>query len=419
MAATLRSFGAVLGHALRLLVRHWPELVLIYLVGAAFHNGLLWFCVWLSEYSPVVATLVLPLVAISTLVALVLMLRTVAPSLTHVNNELPGEGSRTHRRLLLLAGTLIPFLTVYAAQGYLKEDGRAFVNAAVTDELLERSGSGDFNVDRAFGSGWLLGAIVVGAFMARWLFDRFDLPEKAVWWGLAAAYVEVLWVWLLAKTFTDVQGDVTSWVKERRFTEGLLDRWDSITAALGPPGTALDSFAGWLGQLIGSSESLILLPVAWLTVAAVVHGRSLSAPSTTEVLVPPKALADRVGRVPKPVQRAAVEATESVRGRFSTLVGGVRLLAIAGLGPMLLFCFVFLLSKQVEYGTDELIRWIVGPRDFRDALSISPYTSVISRGVHTVLLVALLGAAVDRILGQLEAKDSVEPTATEASVRTD
>ena len=51
----------------------------------------------------------------------------------------------------------------------------------------------------------------------------------------------------------------------------------------------------------------------------------------------------------RPVGRAH-EATASVRGRFSALGNGIRLLAVAGLAPMLLFCLVFLLSRQVEVG---------------------------------------------------------------------
>jgi hypothetical protein len=72
---------------------------------------------------------------------------------------------------------------------------------------------------------------------------------------------------------------------------------------------------------------------------------------------------------------------------------------------MLLFCLVFLLSRQVEVGVAELMRMVVGPQDFRDALTLSPYLSVISRGAYTVVLVVLLGAAIDRILGHLDAAD--------------
>jgi len=112
------------------------------------------------------------------------------------------------------------------------------------------------------------------------------------------------------------------------------------------------------------------------------------------------------------VRRAGREATANFRGRFSALTNGIRLLALAGLAPMLLFCLVFLLSRQVEVGVAELLRLVVGPRDFRDALTLSPYLSVVSRGAYTVVLVVLLGAAVDRILGHLEDEQEVEPVGT-------
>jgi hypothetical protein len=92
------------------------------------------------------------------------------------------------------------------------------------------------------------------------------------------------------------------------------------------------------------------------------------------------------------------------------LGNGIRLLAVDGLAPMLLFCLVFLLSRQVEVGVAELMRWIVGPRDFRDALTLSPYLSVVSRGAYTIVLVVLLGAAIDRILGHLDGEEPAGPT---------
>jgi hypothetical protein len=125
--------GAVVVGAGQLLMRHCPMDTLSYLLGAAAHNGLLWFCVWLSEKHSTTAAFVLPLVPMATLTALVLALRELTPSLRHIRPP-------AMTRLTLLASTLIPFLTVYVSQQYLKEDTRAFLNAATSDELLERSG---------------------------------------------------------------------------------------------------------------------------------------------------------------------------------------------------------------------------------------------------------------------------------------
>lgn len=440
LAGAFADTGVVLVRAVGLLARHWPVLVLTYLLGAAAHNGILWFCVWLSEKHSTSAAFVLPLVPLATLTALILMLRSLTPSLAHIQPPRMG-------RLTLLASTLVPFLTVYVSQQYLAEDTRAFLNAATSDELLERAGGlggAAFNVDRTnIASGAALAGIVAGALLVRWLLDRFDLPQKAVGWGLFAAYVEVLWVWLLAKRLGNFTSAVEDWVRTRTLTGWLLDRWADVVTALGPVGHPVDATAQWLWGALGKADAIIVVPIAWLTVGAVVYGRSLdrrkpvaapaqsagtqgaagvagaasssTAPAAGPASAPgtaPRPWQRGVQRVPAPVRRAGREATANFRGRFSALTNGIRLLALAGLAPMLLFCLVFLLSRQVEVGVAELLRLVVGPRDFRDALTLSPYLSVVSRGAYTVVLVVLLGAAVDRILGHLEDEQEVEPVGT-------
>lgn len=419
LAGAVADTGAVLVRAAVLLARHWPVLVLTYLVGAAAHNGILWFCVWLSEKHSTSAAFVLPLVPMATLTALILMLRSLTPSLVHVR---PPRMSR----LTLLASTLVPFLTVYVSQQYLKEDTRAFLNAATADELLERAGGlggTAANIDRTnIASGAALVGIVAGALLVRWLLDRLDLPQKAVGWGLFAAYVEVLWVWLLAKRLSNFTTAVEDWVRTRALTGWLLDRWSDLVTALGPVGHPVDATVQWLWGALGRADAIVVVPIAWLTVGAVVYGRSLDHRPPRREPVPEASTAARpwqrgVQRLPVPVRRAGREATASFRGRFSALTNGIRLLALAGLAPMLLFCLVFLLSRRVEVGVAEVLRLAVGPRDFRDALTLSPYVSVVSRGAYTVVLVVLLGAAVDRILGHLEEEGpEVEDVAATAPV---
>ncbi|MEO6412206.1 MAG: hypothetical protein ABIO48_06420, partial [Pedococcus sp.] len=319
-------------------------------------------------------------------------------------------------RLTLLASTLIPFLTVYVSQQYLREDTRAFLNAATSDELLERSGGlgpSTFNVDRTnIASGAALVGIVAGALLVRWLLDRLDLPEKAVGWGLFVAYVEVLWVWILAKRLSNFTGEVEAWVRTRRLSQWLLDRWGDLIDALGPVGQPVEAVGQWFWGAIGQADAIIVVPIAWLTVGAVVYGRKLDASQGAAAAAedrPATPWQRGVRRVPTPLRRVGHEATANFRGRFAALGNGIRLLAVAGLAPMLLFCLVFLLSRQVEIGVAELLRWIVGPRDFRDALTLSPYLSVISRGAYTVVLVVLLGAAIDRILGHLDEAEDIDP----------
>ncbi len=118
LGAMVGSALAVLRDAARLLLGQWPTLAVIALLGLIGHNGFLWFCVWLSERNGLATAILLPLVPISSLVALVLMLRHAGrhePTLAGLVHDVPG--SRLQARLTLLASTLIPFLTLYVAPG--------------------------------------------------------------------------------------------------------------------------------------------------------------------------------------------------------------------------------------------------------------------------------------------------------------
>ena len=314
-------------------------------------------------------------------------------------------------RLTLLASTLIPFLTVYVSQQYLSEDTRAFLNAATSDELLERSGGlgpSTFNVDRTnIASGVALVGIVAGALLVRWLLDRLDLPEKAVGWGLFAAYVEVLWVWILAKRLSNFTGEVEAWVRTRRLSQWLLDRWGDLIDALGPVGRPVEAVGQWFWgahragrrhhrgpHRLAHRRCRRLRPQAGGTPA---HCGGSASGAARDAVAAQGCAASR--------RRCAEPGTRPPR---TSAAGSPRWATASGClpspvwRPMLLFCLVFLLSRQVEVGVAELLRWIVGPRDFRDALTLSPYLSVISRGAYTVVLVVLLGAAIDRILGHLD-----------------
>ena len=72
---------------------------------------------------------------------------------------------------------------------------------------------------------------------------------------------------------------------------------------------------------------------------------------------------------------------------------------------MVLFGLVFVLARQAEFGTFELIRWVTGPMDQLDRQVLWPHFEVIAQAVYTLLIVGLLAAAIDRVLGR---HDNVE-----------
>jgi hypothetical protein len=399
---------------LRLAVVHLPTLLVVFLLGAGIRGGVLWASVELSDSHHTLAGLLLPLAPMATLTAIIVMLR-------HVSVALPwasfadgvDEQSRTARHLSLLASTLIPFLTVYAAQGYLKEDLRAFVNAAAYDEIFGQADvfyGGSADIDRTIiADGTLMVALVAVALVLRFLIGRFDLPARHVAFGIVAAYVEVLWLFLLASQLTRYQATAWQWVEDRRFVEWVDDRWAALLDVVGPLSRPLEAVAGAVGSFLTDADAVVLIPIAWLTVGAVALGQKIEHP--------PRERRDtrwssRVERVPPVVRRVGSEATADLRGRFSGLANGLRLLAVGGLLPMLLFCLVFVVARQAGALTVEVWRLVVGPTSRDTAIAFGAYLDLLRDGVYTIALVGLLAAAVDRVVSRPAAHRSAAGTTT-------
>lgn len=389
---------------LRLALVHLPTLALIYVTGAAARNALLWASVELSDSHRTLAGFVLPLAPMATLTAIILMLRTVASGMTWASFGGVGPVRGAGPFLGLLTGALIPFLTVYAAQGYLKEDLRQFVNEAAYDELFGNAGAvygegPDASSRIVIADGALLIGIIAVALLLRHLISHLELPTRHGLWGLVAAYVEVIWLFLLASQFTRYQGRVWDWVMDRRFVEWVDDRWSELIDIVGPLGSPLQTLADSIGHLLTDADAVLVIPIAWLTVGAVALGQRIESPAQRRRRF---AAEERLKRVPSAVRRVGHEATADIRGRFSGLGNGLRLLAVGGLVPMLLFCLVFIIARQAGSLMVELWRAVVGPVARDDALAFLPYLDLLSTGVYNLLLVGLLAAAIDRIVRRRE-----------------
>ena len=388
----------VLRDAARLLVRLWPTLAAIALLGIIGHQGFLWLCVWLSDHNGLATAVLLPLVPISSLVALVLMLRYAGrhePTLAGLTEDVPGP--RLRARLALLASTLIPFLTLYVAQDRLEQDLRVFVNATVATEFITADfWNPDRDTDRALlVTGGALFALVAVAFVLRTALDRFGLPARHLSWGMLAAYVEVLWLFLLANQVSGYKGEIRAWFASRRLSEWALAQWDALTALLGPLTEPVRALGGWIGQVVANADQTIVLPIAWLTVGAVVFGTELAAPDHPTRPRPWRE------RLPRWADRGVSEATSSISDRFGALVRGVRLLAVAGLVPMLFFCVAFLLAGQAGTLVDEAVRVVLGPRDGDEVVFWSPILTIPGEVTRNVVVVCLLAAALGRVVAGL------------------
>ncbi|MCM0638438.1 hypothetical protein [Cellulomonas wangsupingiae] len=418
-----RDLGAVVAHGVRLWVRTWPLLLVIALLAVAGRHAAGWAAVNASALNNTLgwAVLVLaPLSMVAGIVAMLHVLRRDLPALDALGRTRgPDDAASGHERGLVdvLASVFVPFLALYASYGFLAEDRARFLNTATYRVFWENgfslTGEGPDGSFAELATGWALVAVVVVAVVLRWLLGRWEGRSHVRALAFAGAYVEAFWLVAVAAFATELLDGVWAWVESRRAVAIVLDWWLTVLAALGPVAgpvdTAVDTVAGVLGNL----DDLVVIPLAWLTVGAVVYGHKLASPPA---LRPPV----RVGaweRVPAPVRRWTTEAATpvlgDVRGRFTALVDGLRRLAVAGLGPMLVFALAFLVATRLEEGVQLLARAVSGPQDVDTWLAFAPMVSSVATAVGLTVTMALLAAGVDRVLAGQAAATPVAPAPAE------
>jgi hypothetical protein len=403
----VRDTGAVLAMAARLLWRHWPVLFALFLAGFGGRELVMIAAVHVSDVHGVLGFLVLVLAPITTLTALVLMLRTVRPSLPWLaaaGRAATDLGTGRPRALLdHLGSVLVPFLAVYASYGYLKRDTSEYLYRVWQAETLSNAeiftapGKVDVAHRLPFVVGAVLFAVVAVAVTLRWLLARWEGARRRPWLGLLGAYVEVIWITLIAGLITQLHGSATDWLAERRVVRWLTDLWNSTVDSLGPLARPVHGTGSWLWGLLADIDVVIVVPLAWLAVGAVVYGHKLAAPLPDHDFS--SAAAQRWSIVPGAVRKVAADLSTDVRSRFAPLIDGVRLLVRTGAAPMLLFCVAFVVAQTASAWLWELERLVIGPQDLNVVWRpLSGPLSVLNDAVGTVLLACLLGAAVDRVL---------------------
>ena len=405
--SALRDTTAVLRSGAAVLAGHWPVLLALSFAGLGARHYLLAAAVEVSKFNGYLGMLVLVVVPLTTLSALVLMLLAARSSLAWLASSVPAAAPR--KLLDHLGSVLVPFLAVYASYGYLKQDFSDYNYGIFLDSL----GTGGSISNRLGGTVTVtLVAIVAVAIVARWALGRWKLARRRPWLGLFGAYIEVVWITLVAWTINKVSEFGQDWLNGRRVVRGLKDTTTAVVDRLGPLAHPAHGTLSLIGTLTGSVNSVILVPVAWLAVGAVVYGYQIRPPAS-----PSHDLIDlarrRWLRLPSPVRRIGAEIGGDLRERFGPLWFGLRLLLRTGLRPMLLFCLTFLVVQSTDTWLFMVEKWLVGPADIQRVwMPLSDVLAVLNDGVRTVLLAALLAAAVDRVL---RAQDNLDAS----SVRVD
>jgi len=416
LTSALRGVGTILADGFRVLLAHWPQLVGLFLAGWAARMAALWLVVLVSDVSPTVAIFLLPLAPMATLTSLVLMVRVTSESLPAFRDLFTGVSPRERWRsnLAATAQVLVPFLAVYASQGLLADDARAFIYDATADEWMNAPlGSYDFGRAADYASGPALLALIVVVLILRKVIMLAELGKKAVIWSFIATYLEVLWLVTLVHALTNQIEAISAWITSRRLISGFLDWWNAFLAAL--PHIGGRTFVEFVGGIVSSMGDLVVVPVAWLAIGAAVYGAKLAGRREFET---PEQVTERLNHIPSPVRRVVAHAVEPVTSPIKDTVTAIGKVASAGTIPMVLFCLVFVIAAQVKVAVAWVFRTAVGPRDPWILYSLAPYSTMFQRLFYFVIALSLLAAAVNAVvLGQRATADAA-PESQQAQVPT-
>lgn len=406
----------ILVSAGRLFLAHWPALLTLALLGVAVRNGAMWGAVELSQWNSTVGQALLILSPLGYLLPVIGMLWVCRASLPVLRPEpapgpadtVPGlltghraptmPSEKRERRLIDIAlSVLVPFLVVYEVEGLMDADQARFANEAAADELFNDTFTAegvDFVARLGIWSGWTLIAIIAAAFALRWLLGRLEGRVGFVGIAVLGALIEIYWTNQAATQIERVQAGLWNVAEGRQLVAAATGTIGSAREAVGETGGAVATFVvDGAGTVLDSLDVVVVAPLAWLAIGAVVLGHRLMEPPSTE-----HRWLDRMTWLPAGLRSLLESLTEDVRARLAALWDGLRMIRVGGLGPMLVFCLGYLVVMRAPYAVGWLVRTVSGPVPSDTWLAFSPMEAAAGLALSLALAAPLVAATVARLV---------------------
>lgn len=397
----------ILTRTARLVAARWPQLLAWYLAGWLARYLLIELAAVFGAFSALAGLMILPLAILARLgsfIAMFLVLRGAMPAFGDFENrgddavDTAPAASRRGRVTEIFLVSIVPFFAFYAAWKLFEDDTRQYANSALENiNFFEDTASSaviDLHLDP------LTITVICLAFSGRYLIKRFagSLPR---WTNLVAVYLESLWVYLSIFLILQYTEGFRAWVDSRAASHLLGDIRESVTSAFTPLG-GVWSAVEWL---IAETGGLLLLPLAWLTLAGIVYGRALVQPKVA-IRVKNRHYArarDRVASLPAVVVHRAQDVGRDFIGRWTPLVNAVVLIWRAGVLPMGVFVLAYTVLEALNGWLLLAGVRMIGPHELGGWWM--RFDGVLSFGVDVLLeplRICLIAAAYDFCLRRLE-----------------
>ena len=389
----------------RLAAAHWPALLAWFLAGWLARYLLIELAAWVGASTLLGGLLIMPLAILARLisfVAMFLVLKPGMPALQALGGETPATRrgrTRRHRRAEFqraVLASILPFFAFYAAWGFLRDDMHQYSRSALDNFTATNFGTG-----RSFADVDQLGfdattiSIIVLAFAGRWALGRYAsrLPR---WVSLIGVYLEAMWVFLTVYLISDLLGSISAWFDSRQAMVWLDDARGWLAEVASPLIWVWDAAAWAVGEIGG----LVLLPLAWLTIAGVIYGQSVPAGS----LAAPARLGAVRRRyddtVPAWLRRRLADLGMQFVRRFRPVWRAMLTIWRAGAIPMGIYILVYTIVAALQGWIAWGIIAALGPHDLHSFWMIADaLIALAALLIVEPLRVALVAAAYDHAIG--------------------
>lgn len=395
--------------------RRLPMLAFWFSLGFAVHTGCLVLSSLVGATHPVLGTLLFVLGVVAKVVALVLMIDSCFDDLGTVQrlqgtDALPESVLTSQPRLVMLTGSLGPFLAVYALWGLVEQEvsGLFFINIAVHGS----GGVDEWSVNLQWVTFYLVLALVCGVLRLA----VGQLSRRRRWLAGPAVALEGLWVFASFLALTAVGDRITDWIGSRAVAEWLREGWWGLLDALPDLHLPFDwtlpalvrSAGSWTWYtLLPGVWTQLLLPLVWLALTLAVFGwqridqvDDLLHSSGGRVGTTADRLRQRLGEGPlqRWTRRLGAVATNDLQTKYVPVLTSLRLVLATGLRFLGAYLVLAAALTTLIAGAEVVLDLLIGPRDIATGLVLVPFLDLVTGLVGTSLQVALYVAAADRVL---------------------
>lgn len=359
-----------------------------YLAGMAARFVVLQLAAVVGAQSTLAALLIMPLAALCRLVGLVGMFFA-------VRAEFDDQLGRSDDLLTVLTRAILPFFLFYAAWHYLSDDVRQYAAQALDNiDWFATGEDGRGKVLDVPLSPLSIGFVAV-AFGLRFAIGRLAdrLPR---WTRLVATYLEAVWVFGSVIILGQVLDLIKGWAETRRGLYWFFEAQRSVADAFAPLGRLGEA----AGTVIGEGTSLLVLPLAWLTITGTVYNRALDAGEfDLQSRIRPE-LRARVKRLrhrfalPEAVRTRLADLADQLFGQWTPMIDALKIIWRAGVVPLGFFVLLWTVFTAGSGLLTWLITRLIGPQPLIGWWSV--WLPVVESCVEAVLMplqITLVAAA--------------------------